>query len=78
MANPPAHIVKKLHLEDGADTDLDVDLTIVSIGENQGVVRMAYSNGEAFTLSHDMLLRITREVIRTKLREGDDEPHGSG
>jgi hypothetical protein len=66
----PTTTVFTVHLEDGSDTDLDLKLIIVNIGENHGVVRMEYSNGEGFTLSQAMLTRVSAEVTRTRLREG--------
>ena len=70
MSFAPATQIRRIALDDGADADLDVQLTVIHIGDHFGMVNIAYPNGDNISLSLDMIRRIA-----TAVRPDDEDIH---
>jgi hypothetical protein len=70
MSFVPAISISKIQLDDPADTDLDLALTIIHVGDTFGMVNIATRTGEQVSLSLDMVRRVASAV-----RPDDEDIH---
>lgn len=61
MSFAPVTQIQKITLNDKADTDLDLTLTVIHVGAF-GLINIAYPNGDNLSLSLEMLRRIALAV----------------